>query len=116
MFAEADKAGMLLDQRKAAAVLGRAVQSPPVAGMPEYVQPDANGVLHDSLVGTWWMAEYLPQRYQDDKGRWRVPRGRERTIPANSLIHESSIKGSHCPATLPSHTVEPWVRYPSAKA
>jgi hypothetical protein len=32
----------------------------------------------------------------------------------NSLIHESSIEGSHCPATLPPHTVEPWVRYPVA--
>jgi uncharacterized protein (DUF2235 family) len=112
MLAEAHCAGLLIDPQKAATVLGRGLPSPPIAGMPAYVQPDANAQMHDSLSGTWWLAEYLPQRYQDDHGRWSVPRGRQRTIPQNALIHESTLKGSHRPAALPPHTVEPWVTYP----
>jgi uncharacterized protein (DUF2235 family) len=84
MLREATNAGLLVDAARADLVLGRAG-----AG---YVPPDPNGKLHESLQKAWWAAELLPKRHYDSVNqKWerRMNKGRQRTMPAASLVHES---------------------------
>jgi hypothetical protein len=115
MFSEAEKAGLRIDHDKAAIVLGGARPHPAVPDMPRWTQPDPKGPKHQSLRGLWWILEYLPHWYPDDRDHLRIPRGRKRTIPENSLVHQSVIDGDHCPEGLPKHAIEPWVPYPRTK-
>ena len=51
--------------------------------------------MHKSLKGLWWLAEILWKRhYNWVKQKWerRPNLGRRRTIPPNSLIHESAYQ------------------------
>ena len=117
MFVEVEKAGLRLDRSRAQAVLGRAIPFPKIDGMLTYVEPDENACRHDSLEGWWRLLEYVPQPFPDLKGRWVVPRGRRRTIPPGSLVHESVIQGKWKPADLPAeYRIEPYVPYPVRSA
>lgn len=87
MIGEARAAGLLVDPQRVDLVLGRS------GG--DYVPPDANGIMHESLKGWWWIGEYVFKRhYNWEKRVWehRMNRGRRRTIPPNSLIHESAYQ------------------------
>ncbi|ODR93945.1 hypothetical protein AUC70_10075 [Methyloceanibacter stevinii] len=73
--------------------------------------------LHDSLTGWWWPVEYLPRTYRDPEDKWKlrlkIYGGASRSIPENSLIHQSvfdRIKaGTYMPENLPQkHRTEPW--------
>jgi uncharacterized protein (DUF2235 family) len=80
MLREAAEAGLLIDGVKADQVIGQTQGA------------DPNAVIHRSLKGAWWIAEYLPKpHYNWQTKRWerRMNRGRPRTIPPGSLIHAS---------------------------
>jgi uncharacterized protein (DUF2235 family) len=84
MLREATAAGLIVNNAQVDVVLGRVG-----AG---YVAPDPNGPLHESLTTAWRPAEYIPKRHFDSTTKtWgrRMNRGRRRTIPPNSLVHES---------------------------
>ena len=87
MMAEALSCGLKFDANKAQAML----DNPP---NPDRVAPDPEGVLHNSLTATWWLAEFLPHRYYDEKlckPRWRFPLGASRQIPESSVLHETVL-------------------------
>jgi uncharacterized protein (DUF2235 family) len=109
MMIEAARAGLMLNDVKAKAVLGRCSIYPKIDQLPQYATPDCNADLHQSLKGSWWLLELLPQRdpHVGRKG-WIIPRGRYREIPPGSYIHESVLTGKWCPKSLPPHVVEPW--------
>jgi uncharacterized protein (DUF2235 family) len=97
MLREAAAAELLVDPLKRAAVLGQA------GG--DYVPPNANAPMHESLIGIWWLAEILWKRHWDwDKQVWkhRPNLGRRRTIPPRSLIHEAAYqRGEEYKTLLP---------------
>jgi len=116
LMVEATKAGLQVNIPKAETVLGRSIAFAHIKGLPDYIPPDQNAELHVSLKGPWWILEYLPQRDPHKGGQgWYFPRGRMRTIPAGSLIHESAVRGKWKPANLPEHEIEPWVRFQSPR-
>ncbi len=87
MLDEAERAGLRVDPQRKADVLG---------GRPPYVSPDAlTRNQHESLHGLWWIAELWPKvvHVQVTPGVWRssvrVNLGRRRSIPAESVVHES---------------------------
>ncbi len=98
MLQEAASAGLLVDQAKAAEVLG-------LDGSGNYVAPAPNAVLHDSLKGGWRLAEFVLKRHWNwTTGRWeyRMNLGRRRTIPAGALVHESAyLRGAEYQSRLP---------------
>lgn len=90
MLSEAAAAGVKIDGKKAAMVLGKAEPKP---WMPKYILPNANGEIHRSLRGPWWILEVLPHRYVDMRTgspvvRWRIPLGAPRQIPKGSRVYE----------------------------
>jgi hypothetical protein len=111
MLQQAAEAGALIDGAKAETVLGRRAVPADVPGLPDYVTPDNNAALHNSLHGLWWALEYLPHQDPHRGGGWCLPMGRRRTIPPNSLIHESVLSSRWRPMDLPPHGVEPWVAF-----
>jgi uncharacterized protein (DUF2235 family) len=112
MLVEASKAGLLLDGPKAETVLGRANAYPQLKNLPNYVPPDPQADLHVSLKKWWWLPEYFLQHdpHLGKKGLY-FPRGRMRTIPPGSWIHESVFKRKSVMSGLPSHEMEPWIAY-----
>ncbi len=88
MMAEALSCGMKFDADKAQAMLDRPAGQSRVA-------PDPKGILHNSLTALWWVAEFLPHRYYDEKickSRWRFfPLGARREIPEKSVLHETVL-------------------------
>jgi uncharacterized protein (DUF2235 family) len=87
MLCEAELAGLTIDPRQKAVILG---------GKPPYVAPDPlTGNLHESLRGSWWIAEVWPKfvNVKNDQGVWRksirINRGRRRWISPDSVVHES---------------------------
>ena len=57
-------------------------------------RPDANGVIHKSLKGLWWIPEYMPQPYTERVedhfvNKFGTHRGHLRSIPEGSFIHQS---------------------------
>lgn len=109
MMEEAETAGLLFNQEERAKILG---------GSPEFIAPSFRGQLHRSLSAIWWIAEYLPKRFWDarvtpPKNRYYWPRGRYRTIPENSILHESvelrkaAADLKYTPTNLPqNYTIE----------
>jgi uncharacterized protein (DUF2235 family) len=106
MLIEAEKAGLLIDCRRAETVLGRTGNG----YLPNYVQPDKNATVHQSLKGSWWLLELLPQKDPHKGGGWRLPLGRKRVAAADAIIHESVV-GSDSFPTTGTHPIEPWIRY-----
>jgi uncharacterized protein (DUF2235 family) len=87
MLKEAIGADLLVDPAQMDLILGKS------GG--DYAAPDPNAVMHESLTGAWWLAEVLWKRHFNWKTqRWerRPNLGRRRTIPPNSLIHESAFQ------------------------
>jgi uncharacterized protein (DUF2235 family) len=111
MLVEAKAAGLLLNDKKVAAVLGYSTPRPPIRGFPRYSVPNPAGKLHNSLQGPWWTLEYLPHRHPNKKQQWTIPRGESRTITPGSLIHESVSNGPYCPRNVREYRIEPWTRY-----
>jgi uncharacterized protein (DUF2235 family) len=85
MLEEAKAAGLIVNSARQEEVLGRVPGS-------QYAKPDCDGPAHESLKGAWKMAEFIPKRHYDWKTKtteMRSNRGRRRTIPPNSYVHES---------------------------
>ena len=114
MLEQAQAAGLIVDDRKAATVLGyRRGPGPPQA------RPDPNAPLHQSLRGWWWGLELVPERCAGCRWRWRLPLGRRRPIPAGACCHASlRQRRGYAPPNLPLDCGpdEPWVRLPCAAA
>ena len=86
MIEEAEAKGLLVDQSRKDEVLGR-------AGSGKYVSPDPDGPAHESLKGAWNLAELaIKPRFDWTTGKWGhgMNLWRRRTIPPNSLVHESA--------------------------
>jgi uncharacterized protein (DUF2235 family) len=101
MLREATVAGLLVDAGRVDLVLGRAG-----AG---YVAPDPNGPLHESLTKVWWPAEFIAKRHYDGARKvWerRMNNGRRRTMPPNSMVHESVfLRAGDYKARLPPDVI-----------
>jgi hypothetical protein len=103
---EAVKQGLLVDDQRAAIVLGEA---PPPPELPHYVEPNPKGMLHVSLKSFWWIAECIPRTRN---GHLSIPLGRWwRTIPEGSYIH-ATVPLSGQKVNYPTqYQTEPWVRF-----
>ena len=72
----------------------------PRKGSPfSYVAPNVEALLHDSLVGAWWLLEFLPKlaKYREWPARqvhfgFYIPDGEPRPIPEGAIVHESVVK------------------------
>lgn len=87
MLCEARAKGLLVDDTRMAEVLGRSGSA--------YVAPNANAQMHESLTKPWWPAEFIPKKhYNWKKKKWEHHMNlfHRRTIPQNSLIHESAFQ------------------------
>jgi uncharacterized protein (DUF2235 family) len=86
MLDEAVAAGLAVDPERVETILGnRSVN---------HVKPDPKGVMHESLCGYWWVAEFIPKRHYDSlrkEERRRMNLGRRRTVPPGSLIHRAAF-------------------------
>jgi hypothetical protein len=105
--------GIQINRRKAEIVLGKSEPSPAVPGLPRFYPPDANTQSHLSLQGAWWILEFLPHWDPHLHGKGlHIPRGRRRTIPEGSIIHESVTKAGVLPKNLPKNIqTESWIKY-----
>jgi uncharacterized protein (DUF2235 family) len=112
MLQEATSLGLLVDEYCVSKVLGSASDS------FEFT-PNPAQRIHNSLIGWWWILEWLPNKYFDwaiMKTRWRIPRGITRMIPSDAVIHESVIQKmcldpTYRPSNLPpgwENMPEPW--------
>lgn len=99
MLREAKKAGLKVDEKKEKALL----EAP-------NVPPDPKAKFHESLIGWWWVLEFIPRRYFDFKDkvyRFKIPMGEPRFIPEGVNIHQSVVdrmKDGNCgykPVNLP---------------
>lgn len=111
MLCEAQLAGLRVDPRRQAAILG---------GPPPYT-PDPSGYLHNSLKLVWWPTEVWPKVVHEKNaaGQWkkrlRLNLGRRRWInpDSNPAVHESveqriaNPQLGYKPSNLPAqrHTV-----------
>lgn len=102
MLREAERAYLQLDPGRVDTVLGR-------TGTGDYVQPDPNAMMHQSLKGLWILAEFVPKRHYDTQTRsWvrRLNLFRRRSFPPNPLVHESAyLRGSAYQARLPADAI-----------
>ena len=70
---------------------------PPIrvaADLPSALQPWLEP-KHESLKGTWWLAEFFPKLPWRSDSSYRCPEfglGRHRRIPDKALIHESVLR------------------------
>jgi len=88
MLEEAKANGLLVNNARQAEVLGLSPGS-------KYAKPDADACQHESLTGAWKMAELIRKPHYDWKTNtttMRANEGRRRTIPPESLVHESVFR------------------------
>jgi uncharacterized protein (DUF2235 family) len=88
MVREAVANGLLIDETKRSAILGR-------GGDPRYMPPDPNAKAHQSLRGFWHVAEFLWKRHYDratGRERYRMNLYRRREMPPGSLVHASAFE------------------------
>jgi uncharacterized protein (DUF2235 family) len=88
MLDEAVAKGLLVDEKKRDAVLGR-------GGSARYVRPDPTAQAHESLKGFWNVAEFVWKKHYDrETGREgrRMNLYRRRTIPPGALVHASAYE------------------------
>jgi uncharacterized protein (DUF2235 family) len=101
MLKEAIAAGLLVDAAQMNLVLGKS------GG--QYKPPDPNGQMHESLTLAWWPAEFIRKRHfnwQQKKWEKRANRGRRRTIPPASLVHQSAyIRAGNYKDRLPATAI-----------
>ena len=93
MFVEAKGAGLIVNSDREQEVLGMSTGS-------RYAKPNPDGVMHESLKGAWKLAEWIRKPHYDyttHKTVMRANHGQRRTIPAESLVHESVFlrEGGH---------------------
>jgi uncharacterized protein (DUF2235 family) len=84
MLGEAKAAGLKVDPAREAKVLGFSGGG--------FVKEDADADAHESLKGAWKIAEWVRKPHYDaatGRTEMRANRGRRRTIPAGSMVHES---------------------------
>jgi uncharacterized protein (DUF2235 family) len=87
MLVEARAAGLLIDDDREAAVLGR-------MSVSRNAPADPDGRLHESLKGWWRLAEFVPKKHFDARSgttRRRANLFRRRRMPAGALVHESAF-------------------------
>jgi hypothetical protein len=101
MLTEARNARLVTDPSRENLVLGRAGKG--------YVPPNPKADAHESLTWKWWPAEFVFKRHYDwdtkKEGR-RMNLFRGRTIPPESLIHQSAYeRGDEYRARLPTDGV-----------
>lgn len=77
--------------------------------------PDYKVGLHESLKGLWWIAEYIPKRYQDEVSegvfvtKWKIPKGEARHIEDGVVLHATVRQRlddqsmDYHPPNLPEH-------------
>jgi uncharacterized protein (DUF2235 family) len=85
MLEEAKAAGLLVNAARQAEVLGLSPGS-------NYEKPDPDAIQHESLKGAWYIAEWIRKPHYDWRTKtttMRRNRGRRRTIPPASFVHES---------------------------
>jgi hypothetical protein len=90
MLEEAEAHELLVDLVRKEEVLGKTSGS-------KYARPDPNGLAHESLNGAWNLAELVFKRHFDrttEKWGHHMNLWRRRTIPPNSLVHESAYQRS----------------------
>ena len=114
MLREAERAGLLLDDRAAARILG---------ADPAFAKPAAGAMLHNSLTPLWWLGEFWPKwtkkrisppGVQPAKftGAPRLNLFRRRFMAAGCCIHESVLERKrllpqYAPGNLPqAYTIE----------
>jgi uncharacterized protein (DUF2235 family) len=88
MIEEAKIAGLSVDAVRQAEVLGQAPGS-------AFAPPNPDALSHESLKGLWKLAEWVRKPHYDfktGKNEMRRNRGRRRTIPPRSLVHESAYR------------------------
>jgi len=108
MLVEATNHGLLIDQTRAAWMLGGASGSP-------YAQPDEHQAIHESLVGFWNLAELVAKKHYDrttGDTSLRMNLGRRRTLPQAARVHESAyLRGIDYAGCIPVDAVrEPRIR------
>jgi len=100
MLKEAINAGLHVIPGRMDLVLGRT---------GAYSVPDPHAKMHELLTGLWWLAGILWKRhYNCARQKWerRLNLGRRRTIPPNSLIHESAYqRGCYYARHLPPDAI-----------
>jgi uncharacterized protein (DUF2235 family) len=90
MTREAEAEGLLIDAGMKQIVI-------PAVASADYAAPDPTGVMHESLVGWWWLAEIIPKPYRDPSRNFRrrimLHLGRHRFIPTDPTpdVHQSVI-------------------------
>jgi uncharacterized protein (DUF2235 family) len=119
MAREAMAAGLAVVESELLSILGRA------PGEGQFAPPDVAANQHESLKKIWWLAEFLPRRFQDPRRdfavTWRFPAvqwrelGKRRFIRKEvCAVHQSVLdriraKHNYLPDNLPPDlTVEPW--------
>jgi len=98
MLGEARAAGLLLNQGRVDEVLGRSPNS-------SYHKPCVDFPLHESLIGWWRIAEFVPKPHYDyatDRTDWRANLFRHRIVPPGALIHESAYLRESYSQRLPA--------------
>lgn len=96
MIDEAVKNGLQVDARTVNTLAwGRQRKNSPFS----YVAPEVEAILHNSLVGAWWLLEFLPKaaKYRQWRARqlyfgFYIPNAEPRPIPEGAVIHESVVK------------------------
>jgi hypothetical protein len=101
MLQEAKYVGLLIDARREARVMGRSGGG--------YVTRAPSAMMHESLKGSWRLAEFLPKRRYDpalQETRMRPNLFARRVIPRGSLVHEAAYqRGDPYIARLPPNVL-----------
>jgi uncharacterized protein (DUF2235 family) len=97
MIDEALPLGLLCDEERVAKILGERGGN--------FVRPDPNAIIHESLAGMWWAAELvLKKHYDRDRkttGR-HMNMGRRRELPEGSVVHHSAWDRQDYASRLPA--------------
>ncbi|NES73822.1 MAG: DUF2235 domain-containing protein, partial [Okeania sp. SIO2D1] len=79
----------------------------------QYIPPNPLGEFHESLIGSWWLLQYLPKVMWDVEKKKEVLRfpDRIRQIPEQAVLHTSVLErlksGNYRPGNLGLATYEP---------
>jgi uncharacterized protein (DUF2235 family) len=108
MVAQAEIFGLRFNPKAKAIIL-------PEKDTPQYVAPNSAADQHESLLGWWWIAEFIPKSIRDPAAgfatRWIIPGGRHRHVAEGSTIHASVFERkkrlpSYAPPNLPTQSVQ----------
>jgi uncharacterized protein (DUF2235 family) len=103
MLEQAKMAGLHIIPARQAEILGKTPES-------VYVRPNVDGPAHESLKGAWKLAEWIRKPHYDfHSGQTEMirNRGRRRTIPPSSFVHESAFlrSGGEYAKRLPTDAI-----------